>query len=198
MQQQTILQAALCSMMLISPPALRAADLAVIDQSGQYNEGALSVNQAAGNLNQQANIRAIANNPDGQASAQVSASLINHNRSSAAPDQASAMITGDSFSHNTGVVGVNQIAGSQNSTANMVGIAYGGSGTVAAASDALLAGTRAPSGSAEPVSPINYQASISDQAFQGTKGVVQVNQVAGALNQAVNTLTVSFVRPEGN
>ena len=197
MLQQTIWRSALCSILLISPPALRAADQAVIDNSGQHNEGALSVNQAAGNFNQQANIRAIANNPDGQAAVAVSAGLTNRNRVSMTP-QASARIEGDSFSHNTGVVGVNQTAGSQNSTANMVGIAYGGSGTVSAASDAMLAGTRAPSGTAESASPVNYQASISDQAFQGTKGVVQVNQVAGALNQAVNTLTVSFVRPEGN
>ena len=198
MRLQTIWRTALCSALLISPPALRAADQAVIDNSGQYNEGALSVNQAAGNLNQQANIRAIANNPDGQAAVTLSAGLTNGNRAPMASGQASARIDGDSFSHNTGVVGVNQSAGSQNSTANLVGIAYGGSGTVLAASDALLAGTHAPSGAAEQTTPTNYQASISDQAFQGTRGVVQVNQVAGALNQAVNTLTVSFVRPEGN
>lgn len=189
---------ALLMTILISPPALRAADQAQINHSGQDNTGALSINQVAGNLNQQANIRAIANNPDGQAAVFLSAGLLNSNQTIPVKS-ASARIEGDSFSHNTGMIGVNQTAGSQNSSVNLVGIAYGAQGaSVSAASEALLAGTHAASPQQTHATQASFQTSISDQAFQGSKGIVQVNQVAGAMNQAVNSLTVSFVRPEGN
>ncbi|WP_230370722.1 hypothetical protein [Paludibacterium denitrificans] len=39
------------------------------------------------------------------------------------------------------------------------------------------------------------QTVISDSAFQGSRGVIQLNQIVSNLNQAVNATAIRVVRP---
>lgn len=159
---------------------------ATIESSGQQYTGITSINQAAGDQQQLNNSTAIAVGAQAHLSAHQSIS-------GAAADRAlnaSAAIQGNAFSNGSGVLGVNQSAGAQNQMINAVRISVGAGPqsiddsvmsqqTVALATDSGLTST---TGSRQVVT--------SDQAFTGSRGVVQVNQSAGVGNRVANTLNV--------
>ena len=79
-----------------------------IDNSGAQYQGNFSVNQAAGDGQQQANARAIATGHEATAITQIrqrQASIVDPNMG------ASASIQGNAFSHGSGALGINQSAG---------------------------------------------------------------------------------------
>lgn len=168
----------------------QAADNALIIDSGQQDVGVVSVNQAAGTLNQQANLRALAVSAWNAQADTAAQQEVHGNAIRLQMQPAHAEIAGSAFAGSSGLIGVNQTAGVANQTNNQVAIALAPNG-VAAVADAALAlasvGRRslATAGGAGTVA-------IGDQAFQGASGVVQVNQVAGAWNHTANILAVRF------
>jgi hypothetical protein len=188
------MQPALWLLALLGPAvALADPGVAVVnnanlqDSGGQYT-GNFNVNQAAGDQTQQTNTRAIAIGTHAQATTQV------HQRLDSAANpamSATARIGGSSFSNGNGVLGVNQSAGANNQMANVMRV--GISAQPQSIDDSALSqqnvallpnsgATGAPTGSRQVVT--------SDQAFTGSRGVIQVNQSAGVGNRMANTLSI--------
>ena len=143
-------------------------DNATIDNSGAQYQGNVGVNQAAGDLQQQANARAFA--------------------------IARSSIQGDSFSHGNGALGVNQSAGASNQQANALRISTSEQpqsidDSVLMQQNVTLLYNSDPTDSA----PGYRQVTTSDQAFTGSRGVIQLNQSAGVGNRMANTLSVRVV-----
>lgn len=166
-------------------PVINNAD---IDGSGTQYQGNLSVNQAAGDLQQQANARAIAVGHGASATTQIRQRL--HTVVDPRIDARSS-IQGDSFSHGNGVLGVNQSAGTSNQQANALRISIGTQpqsidDSVLRQQNVTLITNSDPTDSA----PGYRQVATSDQAFTGSRGVIQLNQSAGVGNRTANTLSV--------
>lgn len=161
---------------------------AEIDGSGIRHQGNLSVNQAAGDQQQQANARAIAIGNNASATTQIRQRL----RSQVDPRMdARSSIQGDSFSHGNGVLGVNQSAGASNQQANALRISISSQpqsidDSVLMQQNVTLINDSDPTDSA----PGNRQVATSDQAFTGSRGVIQLNQSSGVGNRMANTLSV--------
>jgi len=163
-------------------------DQAVLDSSGQNYQGNLSVNQAAGDQQQQINGRAIAIGTEAQATGQYRQQL--NTRIDPSRDARSA-IEGNAFSNGSGMLGVNQSSGANNQQINAVRLGISAlpqsidDSVLSQQNVALLQG----SGTTEP-SHGNRQVVTSDRAFTGSRGVVQLNQSAGVGNRSANTLSV--------
>lgn len=181
------------SVLLLLGSAAALGELAVsadIDASGQGYSGVVMVNQAAGTGQQQANARALA--AGDHAGAQIN---VEQAQDLLSPDQralnASAHIGGASFSQGAGVLGVNQGAGIGNQQINAFRIQLGA--VPESLDDSGLAQSAALSSiNSGAVVPQSGQRliSIDDQAFADSRGVVQLNQSAGAGNRMVNSLGI--------
>ena len=175
--------------LLASTQVLAASDNnAEINNSGVHYRGNITVNQAAGDQQQQVNSRAIAIGTQGSASTRISQKL------DTAPDpslNAKAAIQGNSFSNGNGVIGVNQSAGANNQMINAVriGISAQPQGIDDSALSQQNVALLPSSGTVAPVSG-SRQVVTSDQAFTGSRGVVQLNQSAGVGNRMANTLNI--------
>ena len=192
MRQLTLfLASALCSQLLLAETAMQAT--ASIDQSGQNHQGVLMLNQAAGDDQQQANVRAIAigSGANAQATATINVRQ-NADNSPVNPAgiDARATIGGSSVANSRGVVGVNQGAGSGNQQINALWIA---SGLPQGLDDSALAQQSVRpsniSGAAELQSGERIVA-LDDSAFGSSRGVVQLNQSAGVGNRSINSLGI--------
>lgn len=166
-------------------PVINNAD---IDGSGMQYQGNLGVNQAAGDLQQQANARAIAKGNGASATTQISQRL--HTVVDPRIDARSS-IQGDSFSNGNGVLGVNQSAGASNQQANALRISISTQpqsidDSVLRQQNVALINNSDPTDSA----PGYRQVTTSDQAFTGSRGVIQLNQSAGVGNRTANTLSI--------
>lgn len=181
----------------ISSPAPHMVLPGYIDQSVIRDNvmvgasGAMAVNQAAGDMNQQANAAAVAYNPQGAASAQTGMLQGSRNIRGSLPDVAATCIEGRAFANTSGVLAVNQASGFANSQANSTAIAMGIKGEVIA--DSVLAETFPDA--AGLVKAGRDQASIrevsvSETAFQNAHGVVQLNQTAGSGNNSANNFAL--------
>jgi hypothetical protein len=166
-------------------------DNATIDNSGAQYQGNVGVNQAAGDLQQQANARAFAIGRDASATTDIRQRL----RTIVDPRiDAHASIQGDSFSHGNGALGVNQSAGASNQQANALRISTSEQpqsidDSVLMQQNVTLLYNSDPTDSA----PGYRQVTTSDQAFTGSRGVIQLNQSAGVGNRMANTLSVRVV-----
>jgi hypothetical protein len=165
-------------------------DNALIDNSGKQYSGVVSINQAAGDQQQQVNSRAIAVGSNAQAGGSITQTI-----GGAPADRsvsAKVAIQGNSFSNGTGVLGVNQSAGANNQMLNAVRISINAGpqsidDSVMSQQNVALSpnsGLTSPTGSRQVVT--------SDQAFTGSRGVVQVNQSAGVGNRMANALNVQI------
>ena len=177
--------------------ALAHAEQAVIDNSGQSASGILAVNQAAGNANQQGNLQALAVSATAS-HASVFLSRQPSGATTAASTDATASITGSAFSGSQGLMAINQSAGNDNQSLNALSLAMSprpqATALPSAAADSLLAST---AGSAPAVvkDGSHSHTDISATAFQGSRGLVQLNQIAGSHNQAVNVVAVQWANP---
>jgi hypothetical protein len=188
MRPALFLLALLGSSTVFAAPGVAVVSSANLQDSGSRYTGNFNVNQAAGDRTQQTNTRAIAIGTEAQASTQVRQRL----DTPADPSMnATARIGGSSFSNGNGVLGVNQSAGANNQMANVMRI--GISALPQSIDDSALSqqnvallpnsgATGAPTGSRQVVT--------SDQAFTGSRGVIQVNQSAGVGNRMANTLSI--------
>ncbi|MFK7088890.1 hypothetical protein AAFM71_08760 [Chromobacterium violaceum] len=175
------------------------AEQAVIDNSGQSVHGIVALNQAAGSANQQGNLQALA----------VSATASHANvflfrqqsaASTAGTSDAHASIAGAAFSGSQGLMAINQTAGHANHSLNAFTLAASpqpqATTLPSAAADSLLAGTAGGNPAmAAGSSGRHDQTDISAAAFLGSRGLVQLNQIAGSRNQAVNVVAVQWAKP---
>lgn len=188
MRQTALLLLSLLSTALSAAPPVQQAN-AQLDSSGQAYQGAMTLNQAAGSSQQQANARAIAIGDQARASTPVT-QLIEQLPPSQSGLAASASIEGSSFSRGSGLLGVNQSAGNGNQQINSFRMA---AGVPEGLDDSVLAQQSvAPStisGAVEPQSGERL-VSVDDRAFASSRGVVQLNQSAGVGNRSINNLGI--------
>lgn len=159
-----------------------------IQDSGIQYKGNFNVNQAAGDQQQQTNVRAIAIGTEASATTIVNQRL---NTPANPSMNATATIGGTAFSNGNGVLGVNQSAGANNQMANVMRISI--SAAPQAVDDSALSQQNVaflPSSGATGTPTGSRQVVTSDQAFTGSRGVIQVNQSAGVGNRMANTLSI--------
>ncbi|WP_422419215.1 adhesin [Pseudomonas sp. GZD-222] len=189
MRHTLLILATLCSApALAQPPVINNAN---IDSSGMQYQGNLTVNQAAGDQQQQANVRAFAIGHSASATTEVRQRLRTH--VDPAIDARSG-IQGDAFSNGSGALGVNQSSGASNQQANALRISLSTQpqsidDSVLMQQNVALINRSDPTDSA----PGHRQVTTSDQAFTGSRGVIQLNQSAGVGNRMANTLSVRVV-----
>ncbi|OCK47770.1 hypothetical protein BA766_06905 [Stenotrophomonas maltophilia] len=153
--------------------------------------GAIAVNQAAGDLNLQANLRGIAHG--GRADVAISAQQQQRgNRVLSAPMEASALIGGNALAGASGIASINQASGIANTTLNVVSATLARQGiresddTALAAEGSALAGGRDDAG--RGVATGTRSAGVASTALRGFDGVLQLNQIAGSGNDTANVL----------
>lgn len=187
MNRTLLIIAMLCSSTsaFAQPPVINNAE---IDNSGAQYQGNFSVNQAAGDLQQQANARAIAIGHGASATVQIRQRL----RGQVDPAMdARSSIQGNSFSNGNGVLGVNQSSGANTQQANALRISI--SAQPQSIDDSVLMQQNvALLNNSGPIdtSTGHRQVTTSDQAFTGSRGVIQLNQSAGVGNRMANTLSI--------
>lgn len=188
MTRSLLVLAMFCSCAALADSGSPVVDQAVLNSSGQNYQGNFSVNQAAGDQQQQINGRAIAIGTDAQATGQYRQQINTH--ADPARDARSA-IEGTAFINGNGILGVNQSSGANNQQINAVRLGISASpqsiddSVLSQQNVALLQGSGTTGHT-----PGNRQVATSDQAFTGSRGVVQLNQSAGVGNQSVNALSV--------
>ncbi|MGY4495950.1 adhesin [Pseudomonas sp. TE3610] len=188
MKASLTLIALLVSGNVLAAGGISADNSAVINGSGVGYEGNLSINQAAGDVQQQANTRAIAIGTDASATTRINQKL----RTQVDPAMnARSSIQGNAFSNGNGALGVNQSAGAANQQANAMRLTISAQplsmddSALSQQNVALVKG----SDSAGPTLG-NHQVNTDDQAFTGSRGLIQLNQSAGVGNRMGNTLSV--------
>lgn len=197
------IKAVLMGLLLASPATQLYADPAVAhqhystqaviqDMALEGSRGAIGVNIAAGDANAQLNARALAVSiGQGVASATVHAAqrveLLGD-----APDSAVSLIQGNAFSNASGMISVNHASGVANAQVNDIAIGFAIGGVAVTESELSLTVTGQPGGrTTREQTPQHRQASISGSAFEGTTGVVQINQLAGSGNATSNSFGLS-------
>lgn len=188
MKPSLLILATLCSASALAQSPVPVINNADIDSSGSRYQGNLSVNQAAGDQQQQANARAIAVGPAAHASTQIRQRL--GTPGNPAMD-AGATIQGNAFSNGSGALGVNQSAGANTQQANALSISIGAQ-PQSIDDSVLLQQNVALLNNSGPIdtSTGHRQVTTSDQAFTGSRGVIQLNQSAGVGNRMANTLSI--------
>lgn len=161
----------------------------------QGAQGISSVNTAAGDANQQANLHAFAQGVHAQALLLAR----QHTYSDAAVDaslQASATIGGNAYDHGRGIASINQASGNGNTQLNGVAGQLASQG-IREATDGTLSATVSASAGGQPSSNLHAQAggtrnvTVDPSAMEGFDGVMQLNQVAGSGNASDNVLLMS-------
>lgn len=156
-------------------------------------QGAIAVNQAAGDHNLQANAAALAVSEGGVAAAQVLNAQATDPRQANAPRVAVSVIGQQAFGGVHGLVSINQASGVGNAQANGVAIAVGNGVVIAESlSESMLAESAAGAPAARHGAPGARVAVIADSAFEGARGLVQVNQTAGSGNATANNFALSL------
>ncbi|WP_047226538.1 hypothetical protein [Pseudomonas brassicacearum] len=188
MKPTLFLLALLGSSTAFADPGAAVISTANLQDSGSRYTGNFNVNQAAGDQTQQTNTRAIAIGTHAQATTVVRQRL----DTAADPSiNATARIGGSSFSNGNGVLGVNQSAGANNQMANVMRV--GISARPQSIDDSALSQQNVallPNSGATGTPTGSRQVVTSDQAFTGSRGVIQVNQSAGVGNRMANTLSI--------
>jgi hypothetical protein len=166
-------------------------------QALQGSFGRISVNQAAGSGNAQANLAVISLG----ASADNSQVDLRANQATdgVAPIAAArSSITDGAFSESSGLLSVNQTSGHGNTQVNAF-LLGNGNLEVSSLTDTELSATHTQSGStdgAETSSGLIRETHIGDDAFRASHGVVQVNQSSGVGNSSANAIVLRL--PGGN
>lgn len=167
----------------------------VFESSGSGNTGILSINQASGDLNNQAIVRAIAfvGGDDGVlqlASAYAAMELTGNTVTASGPRETRIE---DSFHGTAGILAINQSAGNLNQQGAMLALTMGtalGPG-IEILGDSTL---RAIGGVDDNTLVEDLESPRSDvllNVFGGFTGLAQVNQSSGDLNRIGNVLGVS-------
>ncbi|MCD9027940.1 hypothetical protein LDO26_06935 [Luteimonas sp. BDR2-5] len=156
--------------------------------------GAMAINLAAGDFNQQASVRSVAVGTHALASADVRQRR--GDDSAPSPAQASAVIAGDALAGASGIASINQASGNRNAMSNVVAMSLAQRGIRETDDDSSLASSFASAGQrhvgeAGSANTVRRTAAVEATALQGFDGVLQLNQVAGSGNDIGNTLSMS-------
>ncbi|MGE1173171.1 adhesin [Pseudomonas sp. BW7P1] len=173
-----------CTSAMADPSAVDSAN---IQNSGVQYNGNFNVNQAAGDQQQQTNVKSIAIGTSASATTSI------HQKLDTPADRsinASSTIGGNAFSNGNGALGVNQGSGANNQMANAMRISI--SAAPQSMDDSALSQQNVAllPNSGATGTPGSRQVTTSDQAFTGSRGVIQVNQSAGVGNRMANTLSI--------
>ncbi|MCE5987427.1 MULTISPECIES: adhesin [unclassified Pseudomonas] len=188
MKHTLLILATLCSTSAFAQSPVPVINNADINSSGSRYQGNLSVNQAAGDQQQQANARAFAVGPGASATTLIRQRL---NTPAAPAMDARSSIQGNAFSNGSGALGVNQSAGANTQQANALRISL--SAQPQSIDDSVLMQQNVTLfNNSDPAdTPSGHrQVTTSDQAFTGGRGVIQLNQSAGVGNRMANTLSI--------
>ncbi len=188
MNRTLIFLALLGSTAAMADSGVNTVNNANLDNSGANYKGNLMMNQAAGDQQQQINSRAIAIGTEASATGSLSQKITTPADRSM---NATSSIGGSSFSNGNGVLGVNQSAGANNQMINAMRISV--SAAPQSIDDSALSQQNVallPNSGATGTSQGSRQVVTSDQAFTGSRGVIQVNQSAGVGNRMANTLSI--------
>lgn len=157
--------------------------------------GSITLNLAAGDFNQQANLRALA--AGDQAAVRIRASQQQDSNTANAPDAAVAGIGGQALGNAAGLISINQASGTANAQMNTASVALAQQGIRETPGDQWLAGVCACAQQAAPTGPGQqgsgtrlHSATVEAGAMQGLQGVVQLNQIAGSNNVTANHLMI--------
>lgn len=187
--------------LLLSAAAVRAdgigyVTVSVIDDEVASNAtGRIAINQAAGDANQQANAAAIAIGGEAVSATVVVGQHIS-NFSGNVPDVAVVRIGRNAFAGASGLIAVNQSSGVANAQSNSAAVAMGINGEVGdeALSAALPDAAGLDGAGAAPGLRI---VDVDDTAFRNARGLVQLNQTAGAGNSSSNNFALRVsVQPD--
>lgn len=156
--------------------------------------GAIAVNMAAGDLNQQANLRSLA---VGQVALASAGSMQRgHANVATAPDHAITLISGNAFQGASGLASINQASGAANAELNAVTVALAQRG-IRETPDELLSLSGFASAGVQAISEPGAartqtrEVGVEGSALQGFDGVLQLNQAAGMGNATENRLLIS-------
>lgn len=188
MKRTLIFIALLGSTCAMADSAVNVVNNATLSNSGANYKGNMMMNQAAGDQQQQVNSRAIAIGTEASATGTLRQTITTPADRSM---NASSAITGSAFSNGNGALGVNQSAGANNQMINAMRISV--SAVPQSIDDSVLSQQNVallPDSGATGTSQGSRQVAISDQAFTGSRGVIQVNQSAGVGNRMANTLSI--------
>ena len=188
MKRTLIFIALLGSTCAMADSGVNAVNNATLSNSGANYKGNMMMNQAAGDQQQQVNSRAIAIGTEASASGNLRQTITTPADRSM---NATSAITGNAFSNGNGALGVNQSAGANNQMINAMRISV--SAVPQSIDDSVLSQQNVallPDSGATGTSQGSRQVVTSDQAFTGSRGVVQLNQSAGVGNRMANTLNV--------
>lgn len=154
--------------------------------------GATAVNIAAGDLNQQANLRAFASGGD----VTIRSTQQQFDNRDDQPTVANATIGGKAFTGGSGLTSINQVSGSSNAQLNAVAAVLTAQGIRETTDDSLSTAVSASAGeqrsgrtSADGGGPRN--AAVESSSMRGYQGVMQLNQAAGSGNATGNQLLLS-------
>ena len=170
------------------------AQTRIEDRAFSGASGAIAINMAAGDLNQQANLRSMAVGPS--ATASVDALQRSQGDVATAPQHASAVISGSAFQGASGLVSINQASGAANAERNAVAAALAQRG-IREAPDELLSSTDFASAGLQAIPDPGAarthtrEVGVEGSALQGFDGVLQLNQAAGMGNATENRLLIS-------
>lgn len=157
------------------------------------SRGIIGVNIVAGDSNAQLNARALAVSI-GQglsATAQIKASQ-HVGLPGGGLYSAVSLIEGNAFSNASGLISINHASGSGNAQLNDVAIGFALGGVAVSESELSLTVTgQSASQHTSDSDGQHRQVSIGEGAFNGTSGLVQINQLAGSGNITSNSFGLS-------
>ena len=165
---------------------------AVITNNALSNiKGILGVNQAAGDLNLQANVRALSDVPGSAATAEVHQFSVGVEVNDA--DTSFSRIEENAFQNSVGLLSINQASGSGNVESNSIAISpevrvgeIADDVLAAASLDVMQSTDNGGKKSSQSLRNVN----VDETAFRGAKGVLQLNQAAGMHNVTRNRIVM--------
>jgi len=154
--------------------------------------GSIKLNQAAGDLNLQANLHSLASGR--QATAGVSAGQLHASNVFGSPLQASAFIAGNALAGASGIASINQASGGGNSELNAVTVTLAAQGIREATDAAMAASSALASAGEQPIAAdprTSRRVGVEASALRGFDGVLQLNQIAGSGNATANSVSLA-------
>ena len=154
--------------------------------------GSIKINQAAGDLNLQANLHSMANGE--QASASVRSLQQRQSNLYNSPMQATATIGGNALAGAGGIASINQASGGGNAELNSVTATLAAQGIREASDEAMASSEVLASAGGQPIVTdprATRRVGVEASALRGFDGVLQLNQIAGSGNATENRFSIS-------
>ncbi|USV58789.1 hypothetical protein [Aeromonas encheleia] len=176
---------AVCSLSILTNPSRAENRVDLGSQTLSNIRGSMGINMVAGNNNQQGNLAAIA--VSGPAVIQFN----QQNQSTThLSGRQSVAISGSALSHNQGLIGINQAAGEANQQLNAFALSLNDDSGMGVVTDINLSTSVAKTPSGKVPTTTTNSIYLDDNALMGSNGVIQVNQVTGQGNQAINMVSL--------